>query len=425
MSLRKRHYQDTDEEAFYIEPMMSERLMDALKPGVQIDNVWKTQTPYESQSGYKRDLDMFGNELEEETPSKRTKDCENCAPAACPEVLQTDHSDVSCDTEADLCCPELLYGSADVALLHTAPSTAFHALNNPGCYFRPSSACSGNETDGLSSSGDLDASEVIDMIRNMMMSEMEVSQNAGCLARHGREHLPDTFLEEGMRGIALSWLVEVACEFGFHQETLFLAASLVDRFLAKTQGVERAVLQLISVACMMIAAKHEEEHIPSADKFTTIADNSFEQEKLVRTESVILSCLGFRVMTPHSFGFMSLLQQLLQFPRKVGYLASFILELAMLEYDFLEFRPSTLAAAAVLLADCIVTTNEAYCKRDLCFSNAKWHSSASASSSTCYLSFMTDPATGLLCHSPLPREGIPGRNRRPALTPSCWATCSR
>jgi hypothetical protein len=42
-------------------------------------------------------------------------------------------------------------------------------------------------------------------------------------------------------------------------------------------------------------------------------------------ESVVLSSIGFRVMTPHSYGFMSLLQQLVQFPRKVGYLASFIL----------------------------------------------------------------------------------------------------
>lgn len=50
-----------------------------------------------------------------------------------------------------------------------------------------------------------------------------------------------------------------------------------------------------------------------------------QQEQLIKAESVILSCLGFRVMTPHSFGFMSLLQQLLEFPRKVGYLASFIL----------------------------------------------------------------------------------------------------
>lgn len=69
-----------------------------------------------------------------------------------------------------------------------------------------------------------------------MNAEVEVSQNAGCLANHGPDELSlHTYLDGGMRGIALSWLIEVACEFRFHQETLFLAAGLVDRFLAKTQ----------------------------------------------------------------------------------------------------------------------------------------------------------------------------------------------
>jgi hypothetical protein len=38
-----------------------------------------------------------------------------------------------------------------------------------------------------------------------------------------------------MRAIAISWLVEVACEFRFHQETLHMAASLLDRFLSKSK----------------------------------------------------------------------------------------------------------------------------------------------------------------------------------------------
>ena len=38
-----------------------------------------------------------------------------------------------------------------------------------------------------------------------------------------------------MRAIAISWLVEVACEYGFHQETLHTAASLLDRFLSASK----------------------------------------------------------------------------------------------------------------------------------------------------------------------------------------------
>lgn len=69
----------------------------------------------------------------------------------------------------------------------------------------------------------------------MKAAEEEVALNGGCLANHGPANLPHTFLDAGMRAVVLSWLVEVACEFEFHQETLFLAAALVDRFLKKTQ----------------------------------------------------------------------------------------------------------------------------------------------------------------------------------------------
>lgn len=116
-----------------------------------------------------------------------------------------------------------------------------------------------------------------------------------------------------MRTTAVSWLVEVGMDFGLHQESLFLAVALLDRYLTATevslivclmhvctdrrpaeaatrsflilgartaatsgapsfleyyqvivnvlawlQGVARNDLQLISVACMLVAAKHEE-----------------------------------------------------------------------------------------------------------------------------------------------------------------------
>ena len=35
-----------------------------------------------------------------------------------------------------------------------------------------------------------------------------------------------------MRAIVISWLIEVASEFALHQETLFLATALLDRFLS-------------------------------------------------------------------------------------------------------------------------------------------------------------------------------------------------
>ena len=37
--------------------------------------------------------------------------------------------------------------------------------------------------------------------------------------------------------IVISWLVEVACEYELHQETLFLAAALLDRYMSLAKVV--------------------------------------------------------------------------------------------------------------------------------------------------------------------------------------------
>lgn len=101
-------------------------------------------------------------------------------------------------------------------------------------------------------------------------------------------------LDAGSRRVVVSWMVEVAEEFGLQQETLHASVSLLDRFLAASnvsllvgclsalwhraccpqkkhtrlappptalnhaQGVPRCVLQLVAVGCIFIAAKQLE-----------------------------------------------------------------------------------------------------------------------------------------------------------------------
>lgn len=46
---------------------------------------------------------------------------------------------------------------------------------------------------------------------------------------------PGEYVDRHMRRVAVSWLVEVADEFKLHQQTLFLAIALLDRFLSASQ----------------------------------------------------------------------------------------------------------------------------------------------------------------------------------------------
>jgi hypothetical protein len=52
---------------------------------------------------------------------------------------------------------------------------------------------------------------------------------------------------------------------------------------------------------------------------------SMQHDDLLKMESLILSTLGFRIMTPTTFGFLSLMQQGLNLGQKVCHLASYLL----------------------------------------------------------------------------------------------------
>ena len=70
----------------------------------------------------------------------------------------------------------------------------------------------------------------------MCKAEAEVRPGANSLENHGMEFGgPTGYIDGKMRAIAVSWLVEVTSEFDMHQETLFLAVNLLDRFLSLTK----------------------------------------------------------------------------------------------------------------------------------------------------------------------------------------------
>lgn len=90
------------------------------------------------------------------------------------------------------------------------------------------------------------------------------------------------------------------------------------------QAVPRSNLQLISVACMLVASKHEEERHPSVQDFTSIADNCFLNGDLLRMESEVLQCLGFRINAPTSHTFLSLFSHGVTLSSKAQSLASYL-----------------------------------------------------------------------------------------------------
>ncbi|KAK9808180.1 hypothetical protein WJX73_005721 [Symbiochloris irregularis] len=165
-----------------------------------------------------------------------------------------------------------------------------------------------------------------------------------------------------MRSILVDWMIEVAQEYELVSDTLFLAISYIDRFLTVKQ-IERTRLQLVGVACLLIAAKYEEIYAPQVDELCFITENTYTRQEIIAMETDVLDGLKFECTTPTVKVFLrrfcvaagdTVSQQRLHF------LTSYLAELALPEYSALQYLPSQVAAAAVLVAGFSIDTNFAW-----------------------------------------------------------------
>ncbi|KAI5679159.1 hypothetical protein M9H77_10109 [Catharanthus roseus] len=195
--------------------------------------------------------------------------------------------------------------------------------------------------------------------------DFEESITAG-LINHEREYIPgldyierfqSKSLDSSARAQSISWILKVQRYYGFQPLTAYLAVNYLDRFLhsrrlPQTNGWP---MQLLSVACLSLAAKMEEPLVPTLlDLQVEGAKYVFEPRTISRMEVLVLNALDWRLRSITPFSFISL------FACKVdptGTYTAFLISRArdiilshLQEVSFLEYRPSCIAAATILCA---------------------------------------------------------------------------
>ncbi|CAN7090287.1 unnamed protein product [Brassica rapa subsp. narinosa] len=160
-------------------------------------------------------------------------------------------------------------------------------------------------------------------------------------------------LNEKMRAILIDWLIEVHDKFDLMKETLFLTVNLIDRFLSK-KAVMRKKLQLVGLVALLLACKYEEVSVPVVEDLVLISDKAYTRNDVLDMEKTMLSTLQFNVSLPTQYPFLKRFLKAAQADKKCEMLASFLIELALVEYEMLRFQPSLLAATAVYTAQCTV-----------------------------------------------------------------------
>ncbi|KXZ46704.1 CYCD2 protein [Gonium pectorale] len=170
----------------------------------------------------------------------------------------------------------------------------------------------------------------------------------------------------------ISWLVEVVTALGLSGNTLHTAVSLLDRFVANTETMPpEHVLQLLALACISLAAKHEEVSQYRPDEWVHLAVDEhrrplYHRDDLKRMEWLLLETVDWRIRVPNTLTFLRHYHNALMNdadawaevarddPRRAAAFdtcANFMADMSLLYDGFLPYSYSTVAIACLVLAE--------------------------------------------------------------------------
>ena len=165
------------------------------------------------------------------------------------------------------------------------------------------------------------------------------------------DHQPE--LEWKMRGILIDWLIEVHASFRLLPETLFLTDNIIDRFLsAEIVSLDR--LQLVGVTAMFIASKYEEVLSPHVANFSQVADETFSDKEILDAERHVLATLNYNMSYPNPMNFLRRISKADNYDIQTRTLGKYLMEISLLDHNFMPYKQSHVAAAAMYLARLIL-----------------------------------------------------------------------
>ncbi|KAJ1381788.1 Cyclin-like [Sesbania bispinosa] len=96
---------------------------------------------------------------------------------------------------------------------------------------------------------------------------------------------------------AIDWIFNTQAKFGFNVQTAYLSVTYFDRFLSKRSIDESKpwAIQLLSVACLSLGAKMEEQRVPPLYEYP-IEEYRFENKVIKNMELMILETIITKAM---------------------------------------------------------------------------------------------------------------------------------
>lgn len=175
--------------------------------------------------------------------------------------------------------------------------------------------------------------------------------------------LPRSFLENcpikgNTRGILVDWLIQVQNHLKLDQQTVHMAVSMIDQFLAR-KTISLSKVQLLGITCIFVAAKFEERFAPTIESLLHLTDDSYVFSEVIQMELLVLKVLKFNLSVPTPMVFLERALKVVNSQKnvKVEYLSRYLLDLALPHFKLLQNASSLKATAVVYLATVLVQSS--------------------------------------------------------------------
>ncbi|KAF8624976.1 hypothetical protein AX15_005611 [Amanita polypyramis BW_CC] len=159
------------------------------------------------------------------------------------------------------------------------------------------------------------------------------------------------------RGLLINWLMETHIRFRFLHETLFLCINILDRILSR-RVISLQKLQLVGIACLLIASKYEETCSPSVAEMVLLCEGAYRVEEIIRAEQYILKAINWDLSFPGPMGWLRRGSKADEYEEKARTIAKYFMEIGCLERHLIGSPSSLIATASLWLARLIVGREE-------------------------------------------------------------------
>jgi cyclin A len=161
------------------------------------------------------------------------------------------------------------------------------------------------------------------------------------------------------RGCVVDWMAGLLLEWRTNSTCLFLAVSILDRYLTVRPIAIRKV-KLAALGALWIARKYVDGMDQCAAEWLKPSGTDFEPCRLLEMEADMCKVLGFRISHVTTDCFLSKFDCIPPEDEHIMHLAMFLAEISLLDYNLLLYAPSELAAGSLYIALCATHGPEAW-----------------------------------------------------------------